>query len=76
MNNELLYNEIHKKTENFGRVQFVKALQQEIIENKRLKQKLDFFTNRENKLQQIEQMFKSGTVDLDELKNIVLEKEN
>ena len=45
-------------------------------ENQELKQKLDFLTKRENKLQQIEQMFKGGIVDLDELRDIVLEKEN
>lgn len=44
-------------------------------EIKELKQKIDFLTKRENKLQQIEQMFKSGIVDLDELRKIVLEKE-
>ncbi len=44
-------------------------------ENKDLKQKLDFLTKRENKLQQIEQMFQNGIVDLDELKEIVLERE-
>lgn len=43
-------------------------------ENKDLKQKLDFLTKRENKLQQIEQMFESGMIDLDELKEIVLGK--
>jgi len=41
-------------------------------ENQELKQKLDFLTKRENKLQQIEQMFKSGMIDLDELRKIVL----
>ena len=75
MNNELLYNEIYIKTRSCRRIQFVKLLQQMIIKTKELKQKLDFLTKRENKLQQIEQMFKSGIVDLDELRKIVLEKE-
>jgi len=76
MNDKLLYEEIYIKTKCCRRVQFVKLLQQMIIEIKELKQKLDFLTKRENKLQQIEQMFKSGMIDLDELRKIVLEKEN
>ena len=47
-----------------------------LMENQELKQKLDFLTKRENKLQQIEQIFRSGIIDLDELRDIVLEKEN
>jgi hypothetical protein len=35
----------------------------------------EFLTKRENKLQTIEQMYKSGSVDLDKLRKIVLEEE-
>lgn len=38
-----------------------------------LEQKYRFLMHRENKLQQIEQMFKSGTVDLKELTKLVNE---
>lgn len=37
----------------------------------KLKQENDFLRQRENKLQMIEQMFKSGTVDLNELAELV-----
>lgn len=36
-----------------------------------LLQKIDFLRKRENKLQLIEQMFKSGTIDLKELSDLV-----
>ena len=46
----------------------------EFIEDfKRLKRENEFLTKRENKLQTIEQMYKSGSVDLDYLRKIVLE---
>ncbi len=35
----------------------------------------EFLTKRENKLQTIQQLFKSGSVDLDKLREIVLEEE-
>ena len=44
-------------------------------ELKQLKQQNEFLTKRENKLQTIEQMYKSGSVDLDYLRKIVLEEE-
>ena len=40
-----------------------------------LQQQNEFLTKRENKLQTIEQMYKSGSVDLDKLRKIVLEEE-
>ena len=40
-----------------------------------IQQTVDFLTKRENKLQTIEQMYKSGSVDLDKLRKIVLEEE-
>ena len=42
-------------------------------ENQQLKEQLNFLRKRENKLQAIEQMFKSGRVDLDKLTMIVKE---
>ena len=36
--------------------------------------KNEFLTKRENKLQTIEQMYKSGSVDLDKLRKIVMEE--
>ena len=47
----------------------------EFIEDfKRLKQQNEFLTKRENKLQTIEQMYKSGSVNLDKLRKIVMEE--
>lgn len=40
-------------------------------EIEKLQKQIDFLRKRENKLQTIEQMFKSGTVDLEELQKIV-----
>lgn len=40
-----------------------------------LKQQNEFLTKRENKLQTIEQIYKSGSVDLEKLRKIVLEEE-
>ena len=51
----------------------VKSYKEEIA---KLKQENDFLRERENKLQLIEQMFKSGTVDLNELAELVEEKQN
>lgn len=51
-----------------------------ICENKeiccieKLQQEIEFLRQRENKLQMIEQMFKSGSVDLGELAALVEEK--
>ena len=50
--------------------------QKEIInkleeENTRMKLEIEFLTKRENKLQEIEQMFRSGTVDLSELEILI-----
>lgn len=38
-----------------------------------LEERLEFLEKRENKLQTIEQMFKNGSVDLEELRKIVME---
>lgn len=55
---------IYEETENYGRIQFV-------IEIEQLRHKIEFLTKRDNKLQQIEQMFKNGQVDLSELSKLV-----
>lgn len=57
---------IYEETENYGRIQFV-------IEIEQLRHKIEFLTKRDNKLQQIEQMFKNGQVDLSELSRLVKE---
>jgi phage shock protein A len=57
----------------------IEKLEKKIIrlknKNIKLKQQNEFLTKRENKLQTIEQMYKSGSVDLDKLRKIVLEEE-
>lgn len=58
---------IYEETENYGRIQFV-------IEIEQLQNQIEFLTKRENKLQQIEQMFQNGTVDLSELSKLVKDK--
>lgn len=45
-----------------------------ILTNPTLNNELEFLRKRENKLQTIEMMFASGTVDLDELSKIVKEE--
>ena len=40
-------------------------------ENTRMKLEIEFLTKRENKLQEIEQMFRSVTVDLSELEMLI-----
>ena len=57
---------IYEETENYSRIQFV-------IEIEQLLHKIEFLTKRDNKLQQIEQMFKNGQVDLSELSKLVKE---
>ncbi len=57
---------IYEETENYGRIQFV-------IEIEKLRNQIEFLTKRDNKLQQIEQMFQNGIVDLSELSKIVKE---
>ncbi len=47
------------------------AKEQLISEIHRLQQENEFLTKRENKLQMIEQMFKSGSVDLGDLAGLV-----
>lgn len=42
--------------------------------NKQLKEQNEFLIKRENKLQQIEMMFKNRNVDLEELSNLILDK--
>ncbi len=58
---------IYEETENYGRIQFV-------IEIEKLRHQIEFLSKRENKLQQIEQMFQNGTVDLLELSKLVKDK--
>lgn len=55
-----------KETENYGRIQFV-------IEIEKLRNQIEFLTKRDNKLQQIEQMFQNGQVDLSELSKLIKE---
>lgn len=55
---------IYEETENYGRIQFV-------IEIEKLRNQIEFLSKRDNKLQQIEQMFKNGQVDLSELSKLV-----
>ena len=57
---------IYEETENYGRIQFV-------IEIEKLRNQIEFLTKRDNKLQQIEQMFQNGIVDLSELSKLVKE---
>lgn len=57
---------IYEETENYGRIQFV-------IEIEKLRNQIEFLSKRDNKLQQIEQMFQNGIVDLSELSKIVKE---
>lgn len=42
-----------------------------ILTNEKMQSEIDFLRERENKLQLIEQMFQSGTVDLDKLYKII-----
>ena len=51
----------------------ISLLQQE---NQDLKEQNEFLIKRENKLQQIEMMFKNRSVDLEELSKLVLEGNN
>ncbi len=57
---------IYEETENYGRIQFV-------IEIEKLRNQIEFLTKRDNKLQQIEQMFNNKVVDLSELSKLVKE---
>ena len=57
---------IYEETENYGRIQFV-------IEIEQLRHKIEFLTKRDNKLQQIEQMFQNSIVDLSELSKLIKE---
>lgn len=57
---------IYEETENYGRIQFV-------IEIEKLRNQIEFLTKRDNKLQQIEQMFQNNIVDLSELSNLIKE---
>lgn len=57
---------IYEETENYGRIQFV-------IEIEKLRNQIEFLSKRDNKLQQIEQMFQNGQVDLSELSKLVKE---
>ena len=57
---------IYEETENYGRIQFV-------IEIEKLRNQIEFLAKRDNKLQQIEQMFNNKVVDLSELSKLVKE---
>lgn len=57
---------IYEETENYGRIQFV-------IEIEKLRNQIEFLTKRDNKLQQIEQMFNNKVVDLSELSKLIKE---
>lgn len=57
---------IYEETENYGRIQFV-------IEIEKLRNQIEFLSKRDNKLQQIEQMFNNKEVDLSELSKLVKE---
>lgn len=57
---------IYEETENYSRIQFV-------IEIEQLRHKIEFLTKRDNKLQQIEQMFNNKVVDLSELSKLIKE---
>ncbi len=57
---------IYEETENYGRIQFV-------IEIEKLRNQIEFLSKRDNKLQQIEQMFQNGIVDLSELSKLIKE---
>lgn len=57
---------IYEETENYGRIQFV-------IEIEKLRNQIEFLSKRDNKLQQIEQMFQNSIVDLSELSKLVKE---
>ena len=57
---------IYEETENYGRIQFV-------IEIEKLRNQIEFLSKRDNKLQQIEQMFNNKAVDLSELSKLVKE---
>lgn len=57
---------IYEETENYGRIQFV-------IEIEKLRNQIEFLSKRDNKLQQIEQMFQNSIVDLSELSKLIKE---
>ncbi len=57
---------IYEETENYGRIQFV-------IEIEKLRNQIEFLSKRDNKLQQIEQMFNNKVVDLSELSKLIKE---
>lgn len=57
---------IYEETENYSRIQFV-------IEIEKLRNQIEFLSKRDNKLQQIEQMFNNKVVDLSELSRLVKE---
>lgn len=57
---------IYEETENYSRIKFV-------IEIEKLRNQIEFLTKRDNKLQQIEQMFNNKVVDLSELSKLIKE---
>lgn len=57
---------IYEETENYGRIKFV-------IEIEKLRNQIEFLSKRDNKLQQIEQMFNNKVVDLSELSKLIKE---
>lgn len=61
-----LVQKIYEETENYSRIQFV-------IEIEKLRNQIEFLSKRDNKLQQIEQMFNNKVVDLSELSKLIKE---
>lgn len=57
---------IYEETENYSRIKFV-------IEIEKLRNQIEFLSKRDNKLQQIEQMFNNKVVDLSELSKLIKE---
>lgn len=75
--NEIYY-QIAKSIAKAGDIDLAKVPLVDLITTyvnyRELQKQNEFLTKRENKLQTIEQMFKSGSVDLDKLRKIVLEE--
>ena len=58
-----------------GKLKKAEQRKRRLIRITDLREQVEFLMKRENKLQQIEQMFKSGVVDLEKLHSIVMECE-
>lgn len=74
-----IYHQLAKSIAKAGDIDLAKVPLVDLITTyvnyRELQQQNEFLTKRENKLQTIEQMYKSGSVDLDKLRKIVLEEE-